>query len=57
MGMILFALRRWELPFGSLTLGFTLSTALTVGIHENFEMLPVFAGFLEHDIARRVNSG
>ena len=41
MGVVLFALRRWELPFGSLTLMFTLSTLLAVGIHENFEMLPV----------------
>ncbi|HEX7975357.1 MAG TPA: hypothetical protein VF498_13190 [Anaerolineales bacterium] len=41
MGVVLFALQRWELPFGSLTLIFTLSTVMAVGIHENFEMLPV----------------
>lgn len=41
MGVVLFALGRWRLPFGSLTLVFTLSTALAVGIHENFALLPV----------------
>ena len=41
MGVVLFSLRRWELPFGSLTLIFTLSTLLAASIHENFEMLPV----------------
>jgi hypothetical protein len=40
MGIVLLALLRWKLPFGSLTLVFTLTTAYAVIVHENFEMLP-----------------
>jgi hypothetical protein len=43
MGIVLFAVRRWRLPFGSLALLFTLSSALALGIHEDFSMLPYIA--------------
>jgi hypothetical protein len=36
MGIVLFTLRRWKLPFGSLALIFGLSTLMAVSIHENF---------------------
>jgi hypothetical protein len=36
MGVVLFAVQRWKLPFGSLALIFGLSTLLAVSIHENF---------------------
>lgn len=40
MGLVLLVVRRRTLPFGSLTLVFTLSTFLTVSVHEDFQLLP-----------------
>lgn len=40
MGVMLLAVRRWALPFGSLTLVLALSALLTVSIHEYFYLLP-----------------
>lgn len=46
MGIILFAVRRWRLPIGGLTLIIAIAYGLTVSIHENFFLIPfeVLAG-------------
>ena len=46
MGVILLAVRRWarpegRLPFGSLTVMLTLSTLLTVSVHEDWRLAPI----------------
>lgn len=41
MGVILLAVNRWSLPFGSLTLILTVSTFLTVSVHEDWRLAPV----------------
>ncbi len=41
MGVVLFAVRCWKLPFGSLTLILGLSTFLAVSIHENFALTSI----------------
>lgn len=48
MGLILLAVRRWALPFGSLTFVLALSSGLAISIHEDFELLPfaVLSGIL-----------
>jgi len=40
MGVLLFLLRRWQLPFGSVTLVLGLSTFLAVSVQEAYELLP-----------------
>jgi len=40
MGIILLAVRRWQLPVGGLTLIITISYGLTISIHENFFLIP-----------------
>lgn len=46
MGIILLAVRRWQLPVGGLTLIIAIAYGLTVSIHENFFLIPfeVLAG-------------
>jgi hypothetical protein len=41
MGFTLLALRRWNLPFGALTLLFTVNTALIVVFRDNYNLIPV----------------
>ena len=41
MGLILPATRRWRLPFGSVTMILTVSAALTVSVHEDFQLVIV----------------
>lgn len=41
VGVLLLAIRRWTLPFGSLTLLLTLSTLLTVSVHADWSLLPL----------------
>ena len=43
MGVVLLALRRWMLPFGSLTLLLTLNTALLSVMHDLYIFIPVAA--------------
>ncbi|RMG81943.1 MAG: hypothetical protein D6712_15450 [Chloroflexi bacterium] len=44
LGFILFLLRRWQLPFGALTVVFALNTVLTVWLHwEDFSTVPLTA--------------
>ncbi|KPV54413.1 hypothetical protein SE17_03905 [Kouleothrix aurantiaca] len=43
MGLLLLALRRWTLPFGSLTLVIALNTALLSVMHDQYLMIPVAA--------------
>ena len=47
-GLALFAVRRWQLPFGSLTLVIGLSALFTTSIHENWFLVPgaVLAGLV-----------
>jgi hypothetical protein len=40
MGFVLLTLRRWELPFGSLTIVFTLNAVLISVIEDRFTMIP-----------------
>jgi hypothetical protein len=41
MGSILLAVRRWALPFGSLTLVLTVNTALVTTLHDEYRMIGV----------------
>lgn len=41
MGFVLLALRRWHLPFGALTLLFTVNAALVVVFRDNYRLIPV----------------
>lgn len=41
MGVILLAVRRWALPFGSLALMLTIQTLLSVWPHEDYQLLPI----------------
>lgn len=41
MGVVLVVMGRWRLPFGGFTLVLTLSSLLTVAVHETFRLLPV----------------
>ena len=41
MGLLLTIMRRWTLPFGSLTIVLTLATLLTVAVHEDFYLLVI----------------
>lgn len=43
MGIVLLALRRWSLPFGSLTVLLGVSSLLGVSVHEDFQFLPFAA--------------
>ena len=56
MGMLLLALRRWALPFGSLTLVITLNTALLSVMHDAYVMIPVaaLAGLLADALLNRL---
>jgi hypothetical protein len=50
-GLVLFAIRRWELPAGSLTLLFTLAIGLSLVPHGQFRFIPVaLAGGIAGDI-------
>lgn len=40
VGVILLAVRRWSLPFGSLTVLLGVSSLLTVSVHEEWKLLP-----------------
>ncbi len=44
MGLLLLAVHRWSLKFGSLTLVLIISTALTVSTHTDFQLLPFVLG-------------
>lgn len=54
MGVVLLALRRWSLPFGSLTLLITLNTALLSVMHDLYIFVPVaaLAGLLADGLIR-----
>jgi hypothetical protein len=41
IGFALLALRRWRLPFGAMTLVFTLTTVLLTFMHDQFRFIPV----------------
>ncbi|MBN9391783.1 MAG: hypothetical protein J0I20_27355 [Chloroflexi bacterium] len=41
MGFTLLALRRWNLPFGALTLLYTVNAALVVVFRDNYNLIPV----------------
>ena len=43
MGVILFAIRRWRLPFGSLTLLFTVNSAFMSVFNDHYAFIPFFA--------------
>ena len=53
MGIVLFGLRRWMLPFGMLTLVLLINTALLSLLHDQYVMLPsaAFAGLLSYLVA------
>ncbi len=48
MGIVLFGLRRWRLPFGTLTLMLLINTALLSLLHDQYVLIPsaAFAGLL-----------
>ncbi|MCL6526396.1 hypothetical protein [Meiothermus granaticius] len=48
MGVVLFAVRRWRLPLGSITLLLGLSSLLTIAAHQDWFLLPavLLTGFL-----------
>ena len=54
MGVVLLALRRWKLPFGSLTLVITLNTALLSVMHDVYFLIPfaALAGLLSDTLLR-----
>ena len=54
MGLLLLALRRWTLPFGSLTLVITLNTALLSVMHDVYFLIPfaALAGLLSDTLLR-----
>src|SRR5690242_10049184 len=62
MGLILLTLRRWMIPFGVLTLMFTLKGVLMSIMHDHYFVIPVAAGagfiadvlvkFLQPSVAR-----
>ena len=56
MGLLLLALRRWTLPFGSLTLVITLNTALLSVMHDLYFLIPfaALAGLLSDVLLRFV---
>jgi hypothetical protein len=43
MGVILFAIRRWRLPFGSLALLFTVNSAFMSVFNDHYAFIPFFA--------------
>ncbi len=43
MGSLLLTVRRWALPFGSLTLVFTVYALLAVSAHEDYQLVPFAA--------------
>lgn len=54
MGFVLITLRRWELPFGSLTIVFTLNAVLISVLDDRFTMIPTaFAAGLIGDLLGR----
>lgn len=57
MGVVLLALRRWALPFGSLMLIITLNTALLSVMHDLYIVIPIaaLAGFLADVLLRVLN--
>lgn len=54
MGLVLLALRRWTLPFGSLTLLLTLTTTLVAVLHDQYGLIvvAVLAGLLSDLVLR-----
>jgi hypothetical protein len=48
LGVTLFALRQWRLPFGALSVLFGLSSLLTVSVHQDWVLLPavLVTGFI-----------
>jgi len=59
MFAVLLLARSFRLPFGSLTLLFTLTTALAVTQHENWALIPVgiLAGLAADGLARALHAG
>jgi hypothetical protein len=56
MGLVLVALRRWKLPFGTLTLVFTINVALMGVFKDNYPLIPVatVAGLVTDLLLRRL---
>lgn len=56
MGVSLLAVRRWRLPFGGLTVILGLSSLLTVGVHQDWFLLPaaLVAGLLADALYARL---
>ncbi|MEW5985262.1 MAG: hypothetical protein AB1791_01355 [Chloroflexota bacterium] len=53
MGLLLLTVRRWTLPFGSLTFMLSLAALLSVSVHEDYQLLPVaILGGLAADVLR-----
>lgn len=54
MGLVLYALSRWRLPFGALTTVFGLSTLLAASPHEQWNLLPmaVLSGLIADGLLR-----
>lgn len=48
MGIILWLVRRWRVPFGSMTLLLSISVFLGVAVHEDYALLPfaIFSGLI-----------
>lgn len=58
MGIVLFGLRRWTLPFGTLTVMLLINTALLSLLHDQYVLIPsaVFAGLLADGLLRLLRS-
>ena len=59
MGAVLLLVRRFRLPFGSLTLLFTLTTTLAVSMKENWGMIPIalLAGLISDFLVQVLRPG